>query len=313
MSIINLFQQSSVSQCQLSISLSFPPETWSGACWCWDNSKRVTSPLSIPHTWIQALCVFVYFLLTAVLVDLFITAVLCGRALRLGENRKLPWEHGSTWGVWTHPPQSWWLCSLSCPPVQQHPHPFHASCACGWGPHLSMGWRAPRQGAGAAPATHQPFCLHCPGFLTVIIYYPLKWKVDCSVLNILFFFFNRVSLGHEYELCWSHTAVTWNILRWLHLGWNVQPKLIMLIVPFDELESGGNVSREESVGPDFIRPEVQRLNVDSPSHIPRLWPTSCEGWWSVNRLVSALSSWCRCSFKNERTSVFGVCPTPVMI
>ena len=157
------------------------------------------------------------------------------------------------------------------------------SCECGWGMHLSKGWRAPCQGARAAPATHQPFCPHWPGFLTVIIYYPFKWKVDYSVLNILFFFFNRVSLGRE--LCWSHTAMTWNILHWLHLGWSLQPELIMLIVPFDELVSGGNVSSEESVGHDFIRPKVQRLSVDSPGHTPRLWPTSREGWWSVNRLV----------------------------
>lgn len=51
----------------------------------------------------------------------------------------------------------------------------------------------------------------------------------------------------------------------------------MLIVPFDELVSGGNVSSEESVGHDFIRPKVQRLSVDSPGHTPRLWPTSREG------------------------------------
>lgn len=104
MSIINLFQQSSGSQCQLSIGLSFSPETWSGPCWRWDNSKRVTSPLSIPHMWIQALCVLVYFLLPAALADLFITAVLRGKALRLGENRKLPREHSSTWGLHSAPP-----------------------------------------------------------------------------------------------------------------------------------------------------------------------------------------------------------------
>lgn len=53
--------------------------------------------------------------------------------------------------------------------------------------------------------------------------------------------------------------MTWNILHWLHLGWNLQPELIVLIVPFDELESGGNISSDESVGHDFIRPKVQRL------------------------------------------------------
>lgn len=120
MSIINLFQQPSGRQCQLSIGLSFPPETWSAPCWWWDNSKCVTSPLFIPHTWIQALCVLVYFLLTAVLVDLFITAVLRGRALRL--HRNLPREHGSTWGL-DSPPQTWWLQPRLSPSTAASPPP----------------------------------------------------------------------------------------------------------------------------------------------------------------------------------------------
>ena len=205
MSIINLFQQPSGRQCQLSVGLPFPPETWSGPCWWWDNSRCVTSPLFIPHTWIQALCALLdYFLLTADLVDLFITAVLCGGALRL--HRNLPREDGSTWGL-DSPPQTWWLCSLGCAPPQQRPHPLHASIEdvmCMWVRTTSLhGLEGASPRGKGGPCNSPALCPCCSGFLTVIICYPFKWKLDCSVLNLLvFFFFNRVSLGHEYKLCW---------------------------------------------------------------------------------------------------------------
>lgn len=83
--------------------------------------------------------------------------------------------------------------ALAAPHTAAFPSLLHASvendavCMQARGLHLSLGW--PPQGVVAAPETHQHFCPHCAGFLTIIIYYSFKWKGDCSVLDILAFSF----------------------------------------------------------------------------------------------------------------------------